>query len=181
MLEYFSGRGDCLDLFEEIYRQNFDKVFRFLQKLTGNYTLSEDLAQETFLRAFESFERFDGSCEIYTWLISIAKHVYYKYLKKNKMMLQSSNLDVIIDTYQTLNTDENPPEAFDRKLMRDAIIKVIGKLPEKYRDVVILRIYGEMNFSQVGFALGISENSAKVIYCRAKKMLKEEFENEIGL
>lgn len=170
-----------MDPFEEIYKQNFEKVFRFLQKLTGDYSLSEDLAQETFLRAFESFERYNGSCQIYTWLVSIAKHVYYKYLKKNKLFLQSSNLDIIIDTYQTLNPDENPIEAFDRKLMREAIVKVIDKLPPKYKDVVILRVYGKMSFSEVGIALKISENSAKVIYCRAKKMLKEEFENEIGL
>ena len=170
-----------MDLFEEIYRQNYDKVYRFLQKLTNDSALSEDLTQETFLCAFKCFDKFNGTCEIYTWLISIAKHIYFKYLKKNRLMLQSSNLDIIIDTYRTLNSDENPPEAFDRKIMREAIIKVIGKIPEKYRDVVILRIYGEMSFAQVGKALGISENSAKVIYCRAKKMLKEEFENEIGM
>ena len=56
--------------------------------------------------------------------------------------------------------------------MREAV----ERLPEKYRDVVILRTYADMPFSDIARSLKISENSAKVIYHRAKKMLKELFD-----
>jgi beta-galactosidase/beta-glucuronidase len=55
------------------------------------------------------------------------------------------------------------------------------KIPAKYRDVVMLRIYADMPFSQVAAALDISESSAKVIYFRAKKMLMEELKDEFAM
>ena len=61
--------------------------------------------------------------------------------------------------------------------MRNAIEKLDGK----YRDVVFYRIYADMSFSQIAEALDITENSAKVIFCRAKKKLKEELQHEINV
>ena len=66
-------------------------------------------------------------------------------------------------------------------VVAEAVRRIINGIPEKYRDVVMLRIYGEMSFNQVAQALNISENSAKVIFFRAKKMLMEEIKNEFGL
>ena len=66
-------------------------------------------------------------------------------------------------------------------MVAEAVRRIINGIPEKYRDVVMLRIYGEMSFNQVAQALNISENSAKVIFFRAKKMLMEEIKNEFGL
>ncbi|MDE6731124.1 MAG: hypothetical protein K2J71_10180, partial [Oscillospiraceae bacterium] len=51
----------------------------------------------------------------------------------------------------------------------------------KYQDVMILRIYAEMSYSQIGNALHISENSARVIYYRAKKMMLEAIQNEYDM
>ena len=51
-------------------------------------------------------------------------------------------------------------------------------LPKKYQDVVILRVYADMNYAQIGSALQISENSARVIYYRAKKMMMEAMRDE---
>ena len=68
-----------------------------------------------------------------------------------------------------------------KKVVAEAIRSIVNGIPEKYRDVVILRIYGEMSFLQVSQALNISESSAKVIFFRAKKMLMEEIKNEFGL
>ena len=68
-----------------------------------------------------------------------------------------------------------------KKTVTDAVRRIVDRIPDKYRDVVILRIYGELPFSQVGKVLGISEGSAKIIFFRAKKMLMEEMENEFEL
>jgi RNA polymerase sigma-70 factor (ECF subfamily) len=54
-------------------------------------------------------------------------------------------------------------------------------LPKKYRDVTILRVYADMSFQQIGGALQISENSARVIFFRAKKMMMEAIQDEYEL
>ena len=67
---------------EELYRQYVQIVYRFLVSACRNPGLAEDLTQETFLRAWESLERFDHSCRISTWLCQIAKHVLYQHWEK---------------------------------------------------------------------------------------------------
>ena len=67
---------------ETLYRENVKIVSHYLFSLCKDEELTKDLTQETFLRAYESLERFDGSCKISTWLCQIAKHLWYQYLAK---------------------------------------------------------------------------------------------------
>ena len=148
-------------------------------KLCGDELLAEELAQETFYQAFISLHRFKGTSSMTTWLDAIAKHTYFKYLKKKKLGLEAINIESIVDTY--CENEADVEDSIYRSHVRDAVRAIINKVPPKYRDVVILRIYAELPFAQVGKAMNISENSAKVIYHRAKKMLREELENEFGM
>lgn len=168
-----------MNSFEKLYNEHYKKVYYFLYRLSGELVLAEDLTQETFLQAYLSLHKFRGESRIDTWLIAIGKNVYYKYLKKNKLGLQSANLDVVIGTYYENN--EDPQEMMEQKYLEVALKKLVENMPKKYRDVVLLRIYGELSFSEVGASLGISENSAKVIYFRAKKQLMEASKNEITM
>lgn len=165
------------DIFEEIYRDYFQRVYAFLFKMTANPDLAEELTQETFYQAFVSFHRFEGKCDIFTWLASIAKHTYYKFLKKNKLGFDT--LDITeLESYCLDDDSANPQTAVQNKNMRETVSRFVGDLPEKYRDVVLLRIYADMPFSQIAASLKITENSAKVIFFRAKKMLSEDLKDE---
>jgi len=165
--------------FETMYRDQYRGVFAFLYKLCGSYDLAEELTQETFFQAYRSYHRFKGDSSEYTWLVAIAKHVYYKYLRKNKLSLQDSNLDFLAD--RVSGDLSSPEEAVDRKELIAILRELVEKLPQKYKDVVLLRAYGDLPFKQVASILGITESSAKVTYFRAKKMLLEEIENEFKL
>ena len=162
--------------FEQIYRDNVTQVHAFLYKLSGSPAVAEELTQETFYQAFLSLHRFKGNCRIQTWLISIAKHVYYAYLRKNKLGLDSISLTQVTEVFCLKNT-EDPEDAYQKKAVLAAVRTILRRIPDKYRDVVMLRIYAEMSFAEVGAALNITENSAKVIYFRAKRMLMEELEH----
>lgn len=168
------------DVYGKVYKENYKRVFSFLYRLCRDYHTAEELTQETFFQAFRSFGSFKGKSDIFTWLAAIAKHCYFKYLRKNRHGPESTDLDRIADMYfdTTEREEQNPEGLYLRAELKSAARRVIKKLPAKYRDVVVLRVYAELTFAQTADALGISENSAKVIYFRAKKMLKEEFERE---
>lgn len=166
--------------FEEIYRENFTKVYSFILRLCADAYLAEELTQETFFQAFRSFRRFRGDCEIFTWLAAIAKHSYYKHLRRKRQGLESLSLDALTEAY-CFNFGGTPEDSLVKQSVIDAVRRMIDKIPPKYKDVVILRVYGELPFSQVAKALEISESSAKVIFFRAKKMLMEEMKNEFEL
>ena len=165
--------------FESLYRDYYEKVYAFIYRMCADSVLSEDLTQETFLQAYVSFHHFRGDCEVFTWLAAIAKHVYFKYLKKNKLQLTTANLDLVVDSY--CESSAGPEEHLDRQYISRAVRDIVNRIPKKYRDVVLLRIYAELPFSQIALLLKISENSAKVIYFRAKKMLMEVLKRELEM
>lgn len=165
--------------FENLYREYYGQIYGFLYRMCADSSLAEDLAQETFLQAYTSFHRFRGDCEVFTWLAAIAKHTYFKFLKKNKLHLDAANLELVVDSY--CGNTEGPEEFVDKQFVEKAVRSVVEGIPKKYRDVVLLRIYAELPFSQIALILKISENSAKVIYFRAKKLLTEVLKHELEM
>ena len=165
--------------FETLYREYYQKVYAFLYRLCADATVAEDLTQETFLQAYQSFHKFRGDCEVFTWLAAIGKHTYFKYLKKKKLHLDAANLELVAQSY--LQNEDSPEEHVHKKDIENAVRKIVENIPKKYRDVVLLRIYAELPFSQIAQSLKISESSAKVIYFRAKKMLMEVLKDELEM
>ena len=168
-----------MKIFESLYREYYQKVYAFLYRLCADADLAEDLTQETFLQAYKSFHKFRGDCEVFTWLAAIGKHVYFKYLKKKKLHLDAANLELVAQSY--MKGDVSPEAHVHKKDVEGAVRKVVDTIPKKYRDVVLLRIYAELPFSQIAQILKISESSAKVIYFRAKKMLMEVLKDELEM
>ena len=168
-----------LKAFENLYQEYYNQIYVFLYRMCADAGIAEDLTQETFLQAYTSFHRFRGECEVFTWLAAIAKHSYFKYLKKNKLHLDAANLELVIDSY--CEGMDGPEEYVHKQYVEKAVRNVLENIPKKYRDVVLLRIYAELPFSQIALILKISENSAKVIYFRAKKLLMEVLKNELEM
>ena len=146
------------ETFEDIYTSYFNRVYTFLFRMCGNEDLAEELTQETFFQAFRSFYKFRGDSELFTWLASIAKFTW------NSLIIGDDETD--------------PEKIVQKEEMAAAVRKVLDKIPAKYRDVVVLRIYAELPFSEIAESLKISESSAKVLFFRAKKMLLEELKHE---
>ena len=161
--------------FERIYRAYYHRVYSFLYKMCHDYDTAEDLTQETFYQAYKSIGKYRGECDMFTWLAAIAKNMLFKHLRKAK------NDHILIDVYVT------EPEAplFDDpgyRLVKEVEVGqlqyAISAMPKKYSEVLILRIYAELPYKEIAAKLGISENSAKVIYHRAKSMIKENLLND---
>ena len=172
--------GDGLQSFESIYEEHFPRVYAFLYRLCKNESLAEELTQETFLQAFTSFYRFRGESSLFTWLASIAKHVFFTYLRKNRLQKQCIDLELVADVL-CAGEGSDPEEIAQRNAVKESVRRLLETIPDKYRDVVMLRLYADLPFAEVAAALKISENSAKVIYHRAKKMLMEELKHEYQL
>lgn len=166
--------------FEKLYRDHYSGIYRFLLRLCGDHYLAEELAQETFYQAILSLHRFRGGCEIFTWLASLAKHTYFKYLRKQKKRDADMDLDAMLEYCKELIAD-SPEDIYLRNVTLKTVRAKMGELPGKYKDVMILRVYAELPFAQIGATLGITENSAKIMYFRAKKKLLEEIRYEIDL
>ena len=157
--------------FDEIYASHFLYVRRFLLRLCkGNEYTADDLTQETFFQAYKSINRFSGNCRVETWLCSIAQNVFYAFLRKEKML---KHLDEISHS----NTGYVVQNEF---FLEHDIAVAISRFSDQTKNVLSYRLFHEMPYAEIANLLGISENSAKVIFYRGRLKLKEILEKEYG-
>ncbi len=153
--------------FQEVYNLYFRDVYRFALSLCRNESVAEEITQETFYKALEKLDRFDGRCKVSVWLCQIAKNTYITMCRKNKF------LDFSTDT--TLLADVECIEArFCDREAAFAIHQVLHTLDEPYKEVFSLRTFGELSFRQIGELFGRTESWARVTYHRARLKIKEE-------
>lgn len=162
--------------FSEIYLEYFDRVFAFLYKLCRNADLAEELTQETFFQALRSFHRYNGSCTLFTWLAAIGKNCYFKHLRKARSVILPDEPSLLLDLAAEPDDSGSPEDALLRREREQKVRQALKLLPDRSRDVVLLRIYGDLPFKEIAGLLEISESSAKVIFFRAKATLRELLE-----
>ncbi len=153
---------------EELYKENGALVYHFLLSKCRDPALAEDLTQETFLQAIKSIERYNGECKLSVWLCQIAKHLLYRHWEKQKESVPLEEQDWMI-------TDGTEVER--RVLAREELLDVLSrlhKLPVNMREVMYLRISGDLSFKEIGRVMGKSENWARVNFFRAKELLKSD-------
>lgn len=154
---------------DEIFQQNAKIVYHFLYSMCRDESLTEDLTQETFLKAIESIHRYDGSCKISTWLCQIAKHLLYQHWTRCK------NYSFVELDESLEDGSDTEREAMNRMELSDIWGKV-QSLPEKMKQVAQLRILSDFSFKEIGDMLGKSENWARVTFYRAKLILVKDSE-----
>lgn len=151
--------------FEEVYNQYFRDVYRYCLGLTREEAAAEELTQETFFKALNSIDKFDGKCRVYVWLCQIAKNTWFtQYQKKRRT--------------EPLETEPSDGGALEERLLQKEsafeIHRVLHRLPEPYKEVFSLRTFGELSFRQIGVLFGKTESWARVTYHRARLKIKEE-------
>ena len=151
---------------EQIYKQYFETVNKYLFCLTHNSDISEELTQETFYRAVKKINTFKGECKMSVWLCQIAKNLWYDELKKNKKL---ENIEQIF----LIQSEENLEENIILNENKLELYKKLQKLDKQTREVVYLRITGELSFREIGDILNKTENWARVTFYRGKQKLKE--------
>lgn len=154
---------------EEIYKQYSNTIYKYLFCLTGNEDLSEELTQETFAIAVKEISKFKGNCKVSVWLCQIAKHLWYKELKKNK-----KNKNISIEEIENLQEIETTEDIICNKEEKLKLFKDMQKLDEKSRELIYLRMVGNLDFSEIGEILGKTANWARVNFYRAKQKMREE-------
>lgn len=154
---------------ETLYRENVKIVSHYLYSMCKDEELVKDLTQETFLKAYESLERFDGSCKISTWLCQIAKHLLYQHWAKVGRQIPAEP-EELAQISSTVAKDNPENSAIARVELIDCL-KELHRLPEQMREVMYLRVMSDLSYREIGEIMGKSENWARVNFYRAKELL----------
>lgn len=159
---------------EEVYVKYSKIVYKYIFCLTGNEEIAEEIVQETFLVAVKDINKFKGECKITTWLCQIAKNIWYQKLKKEKKNKEIS----LEDIEDTLFSNDSIEDMICKKEEKLDILKKIRKLDEETRNVMYLRIFGNLEYNEISEIMNKSPNWARVVFFRGKQKIKEENKSE---
>ena len=150
--------------FEEIYREHFNGVYKYVFSLCRDASAAEEITQESFYKAMENLDKFRGETRLFVWLCQIAKNTYIDHYRKQKRHTSDEALTVL----QSGDLEET---FFDKETAMRA-------LSEPYKEVFTLRVYGQLPFSQIGQLFGKSDSWARLIYYRAKQEIRRNLHED---
>lgn len=165
---------DTTDI-DQMYREHAIPLKRYVLSLCKNNDMADDITADTFYKAIRNIDSFQGG-RIFTWLCAIAKNTYLDYVKK-----RSYSTEIQVEEMEEKISDDNPsPEQLlVQKDERMTLYRLIQRLDAEARDVVYLRIFGELSFKEIADIVGKSENWARVVFYRSKSKLKGWMNDEI--
>lgn len=158
--------------FEEIYKEYFHLIHSFILSISNDPDIADDITQDTFYKAMKSLKSFRGECDIRTWLCRIAKNSYLTYCRRNNKYVSAEKIPEQTEYSYSIAEKLTDKEAADR------IYYLLHNMPEPYKEVFSLRVFGELSFKKIGNLFNKTENWACVTYYRAKSFIQKEMEEQ---
>ena len=153
--------------FEKLFDDNREFIYKYLLKLTRNDSLSEELTQETFFRAYMNYASLRNKEKASVWLCQIAKNTYFAWHNEQKKKGSLEDLEAVSDT-------NDIEEVFVQKELSQKALCCLHELEEPYKEVFMLSVFGGFSLKDISATFGKSESWARVTFYRAKQKLLEK-------
>lgn len=158
--------------FEEVYRDYYQTVYASVLRLCKDPHLAEEATQEAFFKALRSLDDFRGECRLDVWLCKIARNTCLSMLKKRGRQTELPPEDELPAVEDMAGKLEDRETAL-------RVHRLLHQLPEPYREVFWLRVFGELDFREIGGLFQKSESWARVTFHRSKLKLQKRLEESI--
>lgn len=159
---------------------HIDSVYNVALRMTRNKSDAEDLVQETYLKAFRFFAKFQAGTNCKAWLLKILTNLFNnKYRQRIKEPPQVSYDEVEEDFLysrllkETLEPNENPEQILFSRIVEDDVKKVIDSLPEEFRMVVILSFIEDCSYKEIAEIMDTNIGTVKSRLHRGRTMLQK--------
>jgi len=158
-----------------------DAVHRFALRLTnGDTDQAADLVQDTFLKAYRSWHRFEQGTNCRSWLFTICKNTHLRILDEARTRREIAEADLeadveamgVLEVHEHAKSRDLDAGVFDRTL-DEHVVAAIDALPDEYRDVLVLSDLGDLNYAEISEVVGIPTGTVKSRLFRARRRLQE--------
>ena len=167
------GEGDDTS-FALLLERHRGPVVHFMYRMVQNQAVSEELAQEVFLRVYRSRSTYEPTAKFTTWLFRIATHVALNSIRDGKKEKGHESLDVEIEGMERQVADCQPTveqEMIQNVKLRE-VRQAIEALPAKQRAAVLMHKYEGLDYAQIAAVLSCSESAVKSLLFRAYESLR---------
>ncbi len=166
--------------FEELVRSYGPRLLSVARRFMKNDEDAQDVLQDSFISAFRSLGRFEGQSKLSTWLHRIVVNASLMKIRSQKRRPETSIEELLPQFLEDGHHVDmpspwksNPHEELESSETRTLVQESIGKLPESYRTVLLLRDIEGLDTEETAKMLGISSNAAKIRLHRARLALRE--------
>ncbi|HAC40431.1 MAG TPA: RNA polymerase subunit sigma-70 [Rikenellaceae bacterium] len=155
-------------VFNGIVKQYSERLYWHVRRMVGSHEDADDLLQEIFLKIWTALPSFRGEAQLYTWVWRIATNETLNFLRKEKVraLLRFSSADELAAQRVAADPYFNGTEA-EREMA-----KAIARLPEKQRQVFIMRWWDELSYEEISAITGTSVGALKASYHIAQEKIK---------
>lgn len=165
--------------FEILYKDYYVRVFGLCRRLLISNQLAEDATQETFMRAYKSFGKFDAEQPFWQWIASIANNHCIDVLRSKNRTDQlfgdeTQELADVVSSDKPVLSDLIAVEEFD------TLNSAIAELPDKYRVPLVLAYFHDASYEEIAEHLNVSRNHVGVLLLRAKQHLRNSLAGAPG-
>jgi RNA polymerase sigma-70 factor, ECF subfamily len=166
---YGASDFDNQSSLEQMIKENETKIINLIYGMTGDYHIAQDLAQETFIKAFQSKQSFNGQSKFSTWLYRIAVNTTIDYQRKTCVRKENPTEEIEANTALS----QDPDQKCQKTAIKKILFKAISKLPAQQREVYTLREINGCSTKEVAEILNISVELAKWRLHKARTMLRK--------
>lgn len=151
--------------FEGLVRKYLKPIFNLALRMVNDSEQAADIAQITFIKAYENLSTFNRDLKFFSWLYRIAINESLNVLQKQK---QRDELPA-----EVVSRDPMPDEIIQTTERNEIIQQALMKLPSDQRSVIVMRHFLDFSYAQIGATLGIPEKTVKSRLFQARQQLKE--------
>jgi RNA polymerase sigma-70 factor (ECF subfamily) len=164
--------------FESIMMPYKDMLHSYGYYLTGDQDDAGDLLQETYLKAYRFYDKFEQGTNAKAWLYRIMRNTYINEYRRVKRLPDLVAYDDQISAYQFLQRDTNDlRDKIEHQMLGDEISTAISALPEKFKSVIVLRDLEDLPYDEVATALEIPIGTVRSRLHRARALLFEKLKS----
>jgi RNA polymerase sigma-70 factor (ECF subfamily) len=153
-----------------LYRE---RLYRIIRGFTNDHDDTDDILQETLVKAYENLDRFRGDSSLYTWLCRIAMNLAITHLRKKKLRQFIS-----LDSVMLISRQSGPEQTVEENELKQIIQEAVKGLSEKQKAVFTLRYYDELSIAEVAEITGNSEGTIKANFFHAVNKIKKALDKQ---
>lgn len=171
------------DRFEVLVERYQTRLVNYLYRMVRNLEEAHDLTQEVFIRVYQALDRYDSQYRFSTWLFRVAQNAAIDVIRKRRIQLVplTRRADEGSESTVDLELPDGQPSALETLQGREldaSIRSAIDALPWEYRELILLRHYGELAYEEIAEAKGMPLGTVKNKLFRARQMLKGALASE---
>lgn len=169
------------ELFRDLVQRYQGRLVNYLYRLLRSTQEAEDLAQEVFFKVYKALDRYDPKYKFSTWLFRVAQNAAIDQIRKRRLQLvsmdrQGSGNDDL-GTWEFPSSDPSPYGDLRNRERGEAIQVAIDGLPWDYRELIVLRHYGELSYDEIAKLKDMPLGTVKNKLFRGRQMMKENLQD----